>query len=250
MFLIHVAFALVLTAATQVGGVAWLAGLIARGTGPARVLRHAAWFLGFYFGLSVLAWSAAAGFGRVPLPCGDGPVAVQPRALCAMNRHYAAPEVRDLLVAMAEGSGQPIRVLDAGFPLFDGFPLLPHLSHRDGHSVDLALAYEGVEGSPSPFGYWAFAGPRPGEPQPCAGGGGALRWDMDWLQGAIPDRPLDEAAQRDMLAWLAEEGPEHGLRRVLVEPHLPVRLGVESPLFRFQGCGAARHDDHLHLDIR
>ncbi len=184
------------------------------------MLRHAALLLGFHIGLSVVAWSAATGFGRVPLPCEGGPVVVQPRALCAMNRHYAVPEVRDLLVAMAEGSGQPVRVLDAGFPLFDGFPLSPHLSHRDGHSVDVALAYEGAEGRPS-------AAER--DPRPAARCG---------------------APVREACLWLAAEDPAHGLRRVLVEPHLPERLGVESPLFRCQACGVARHDDHLHLEVR
>lgn len=31
--------------------------------------------------------------------------------------------------------------LDANFPFFDGFPLLPHLSHVDGRKRDIAYYY-------------------------------------------------------------------------------------------------------------
>jgi hypothetical protein len=27
-------------------------------------------------------------------------------------------------------------------------------------------------------------------------------------------------------------------------------LGVSSPLLGFQGCRAARHDDHIHIQIK
>ena len=37
--------------------------------------------------------------------------------------------------------------------------------------------------------------------------------------------------------------------RVFLEPHLVRRLGASSPKLRFQGCGAARHDDHIHIEI-
>jgi hypothetical protein len=29
-----------------------------------------------------------------------------------------------------------------------------------------------------------------------------------------------------------------------------LRLGVSSPLLGFQGCRAARHDDHIHIQIK
>ena len=39
--------------------------------------------------------------------------------------------------------------------------------------------------------------------------------------------------------------------KILLEPHLAHRLGVEGrPNIRFQGCRAARHDDHIHVQIR
>jgi hypothetical protein len=37
--------------------------------------------------------------------------------------------------------------------------------------------------------------------------------------------------------------------KILLEPHLRDRLGLTSSKIRFQGCNAARHDDHLHLQL-
>jgi len=56
-------------------------------------------------------------------------------------------------------------------------------------------------------------------------------------------------AGQAMLRWLVEKGPEHGVAKILLEPHMVKRLGVASPLIRFQGCRAARHDDHIHVEV-
>jgi hypothetical protein len=37
---------------------------------------------------------------------------------------------------------------------------------------------------------------------------------------------------------------------VFVEPYLAARLGVTAPAIRFQGCRAARHDDHIHFQVK
>ena len=39
------------------------------------------------------------------------------------------------------------------------------------------------------------------------------------------------------------------LSGLLLEPYLAVRLGVAGPMVRFQGCRAARHDDHVHVEF-
>ena len=39
------------------------------------------------------------------------------------------------------------------------------------------------------------------------------------------------------------------LGRMLLEPHLDQRLGLSDPRLRFQGCRAARHDDHIHIQL-
>ncbi|MFQ1702799.1 hypothetical protein ACJ5NV_19640 [Loktanella agnita] len=124
--------------------------------------------------------------------------------------------------------GTRTRALDGNFPYLDGFPLLPHLSHDDGEKLDLAFFYTDQAGV-----YQA---------------GYSLRWDMPWLQPLLRDWPLDEACTGAMLRWLAAN-PIGEDFKVLVEPHLSERLEVTGAAIRFQGCRAARHDDHLHLQF-
>lgn len=73
---------------------------------------------------------------------------------------------------------------------------------------------------------------------------------MAFLQDLWPDRPLDAERTRAVLRWLVTEGRAHGVERVFIEPYLAARLGVSSPMLGFQGCRAARHDDHIHVQIR
>lgn len=58
-----------------------------------------------------------------------------------------------------------IYFLDANFPFFNGFPLLPHLSHNDGKKLDISLVYETQDGEistkqKSVSGYGVFEGPQ------------------------------------------------------------------------------------------
>ena len=55
---------------------------------------------------------------------------------------------------------------------------------------------------------------------------------------------------REALRWLSNEGQSHGIGKVFVEPHIPASLGISSDVIRFQGCLAARHDDHIHIQLR
>ena len=73
---------------------------------------------------------------------------------------------------------------------------------------------------------------------------------MKALQPLYPDRPLEPERTRTALRWLVTEGQKFGVERVFVEPYLAARLGVSSPLLGFQGCRAARHDDHIHVQIK
>ncbi|WP_316014821.1 hypothetical protein [Roseobacter sp. HKCCA0434] len=233
MAFVHMLIALVLTALTQVGGVAWLAALVARGTGPARALRFAAAFVTLYAGLSVTAWAVAPAFGRVALPCLRGEVRAYHPLYCAANRSYASFE----LAAQLAAAGVPLRTLDAGFPL--PMPMLPHLSHGGGRAVDIALP---LERGALPWGYWAFVQPGADDPQPCTGQDGPLRWDMAALQP--PEVVLDAASfARQVRALLDQD------LTILIEPHLEADLPFESDALRFQGCSAARHDDHIHVRL-
>lgn len=254
---------LLLTALTQVGGLAlWFCVpallFVSRRIGPGRLFLKATAFVGTfsaaYLAATVLAVPLAGFFGRAPLDCGVvGKPAPGPRTLatCLLNRHYVTLPVQQALRSInneiaAKSGGSRIFYLDAGFPFFDWFPMLPHISHADGRKVDLALSYLGRDDSPSPIGYWGFVQPRPGDPQPCDNHAGWLRWDLDWLQPALPRGTLDETGTREVLLQLAAS--PH-VRRIFIEPHLRRRLGVDHAKIRFQGCGAARHDDHIHVEF-
>jgi hypothetical protein len=253
-----------LTILTQVGGVAllvtaWLA----------RLRRWPAWLavLGFVAVYSVTSFVVTPPLakmgGRERLPCvasAIGPYGAVNPLLCVLNRNYASPRANALVSALAAHMAQRypgtvIRYLDAGFPFLDGFPLMPHLSHRDGLKVDLAYYYRGddqrpvLDGAASPIGYWAYEAPRAGEVQPCAGFHGLnLRWDFSALQSRVTRR-ADPERMTAMLAWLTTEGKSYGLRKILIEPHLKQRWAPGADMVRFQGCRAARHDDHLHLEL-
>ncbi|MEM8591834.1 MAG: hypothetical protein AAGF13_04840 [Pseudomonadota bacterium] len=69
---------------------------------------------------------------------------------------------------------------------------------------------------------------------------------MDWLQSLLPAYELDDARMREALLWLAKDTR---VSKILVEPHITERLGIAHPKIRFQGCRAARHDDHIHFQL-
>jgi len=262
---------LLLTLLTQVGGVLlwlWLpvADLLVRTVPGPRLWRRfiaAGLFVPVYLlVVLVVVPPLAAPFGRVPLPCGSpsdaayGPLTI---ATCLLNRHYATPEARSALATTAgrlarTAPGRRISYLDSGFPFLAGFPMLPHLSHGDGRKIDLALLYVNPASglptpgrAPSPIGYCGYVQPGPGAPRPCEGAVSWRRWDFPWLQKWLPHLRLDEHATAALLSDLAAS-PR--VFRVFVEPHLQARLGIAHPKVRFQGCEAARHDDHIHVEFR
>lgn len=257
-----------LTLLTQIGGVvlivAWLAvrALADRVGRTTRRLMTLSVFPSLYLVATLaIVPNVAPAFGRVPLPCAWSPGALRGASpvYCLLNRHYVVPHLHGLasdlaLATRAAHPGTSTMTLDASFPFLDGMPLLPHLSHDDGRELDLAFHY-GTPSKPvpppSPIGYFGFQQPRPGDPRPCSRRARllTLRWDLQWLQDLLPQRRFDDARNRFTLAWLADKGREYGLEKILLEPHLQARLGVDSDRVRFQGCHAARHDDHLHLQV-
>lgn len=190
--------------------------------------------------------------GLVPLPC----QAASPRPVndgFCHGRNYVTPKARQVILDAAAAMagrypGFVLWYMDASGP--DGRrPFPPHLSHGDGREVDLALAYDGKGGvplarPPTASGYFANISPRPGDPLPCKGKLAPMR---------VADPPanvawkLDEARTRDLALTLVRD-PR--VRRIFLEPHLKLRLGLGAePKIRFQGCWAARHDDHIHVDV-
>ncbi len=255
------------TALTQIGGAAYLLAQVIRWGRPSEPFIGL--FFSLYLGMSLLAVYVAPVFGRVPLPCfesSSSPLVSASPLFCALNRHYVTAETREMLdslsIAVAtEHPGALTMTLDASFPFLDGFPLLPHLSHDDGEKVDLAFYYRGETGgysrgaSRSPLGYWAFEEPRAGDHLPCEGRQRwpSFRWDMRWLQPIMEqDLIVDAPRMRTALRWLETDGARFRFGKVFIEPHLADRFGVEpgSDVIRFQGCRAARHDDHLHIQLR
>lgn len=198
----------------------------------------------------------AACFGRVPLPCVSGTLQSRSWIFCAANRHYTTPELRSAAqeIADAVASASPdthVSYMDGGFP-FAGLPMLPHLSHADGRKLDLALFYldgrgRRLEVGGSPIGYFGYVGPTDARSAACPDRWFDLRWDLAPLQRWLMSDELDRTRTR-RLASTAARHPAIG--KVLMEPHLRRSLGVASARIRFQGCDAARHDDHIHVQLR
>lgn len=244
-YLFHAAIFVCLTVLTQLGGLAWLAAQLFR-------WRLAA-FLLIYGAMTLAAqWSTPLS-GRVPLSCRTGAnLQVQSLFYCAANRNFVSVELNEVLEDAAEVvdemyPGTKTLVLDANFPFLTGFPLLPHLSHDDGDKVDLALFYRDQSGylvgkTRSPIGYFAFEAGETG----CAGRWPTLRWDLLALQGFWPDYAVEPARTVFLLETLARD---RRVGKMFVEPSLQKSLGVADAKIRFQGCRAARHDDHIHLQL-
>lgn len=261
----HGVAVLSLTMLTQIGGVAWLLALSLRWALPSpRRWVFLIFFAGVYLAATLITHQVAPLFGRVPLPCfTSASLMVRTPLYCALNRNYVTPELASAANAYADHMaetfpGTATLALDANFPFVTGFPLMPHLSHDDGRKLDLALYYEDSDGNfrngetRSPIGYFAFQQPVAGALQPCADRGRliTLRWDLNWLQPVFSDWDIEPARMKETLRWLSTEGRGHGIEKVFIEPHVPARLGVSSDIIRFQGCNAARHDDHIHIQVR
>lgn len=234
-----------LTLFSQLGGIAWLIALLFRRRIPV--------FVTAYVALALGALWVAPMLGRVPLPCLTGEaLRVQSPVFCALNRQYVTPELRDVLTDYAEAMAQAhpgtqTRILDANFPFVAGFPLLPHLSHNDGRKVDLAFYYTDTEGylagtARSRLGYFAFED----GPTDCPAVTLSLRWNMVWLQGLWPEYALDDTRMKTGLELLSADSR---VSKIFIEPNLKARFAPDSSKIRFQGCRAARHDDHIHFQL-
>lgn len=260
----HLLAILCLTVLTQIGGLVWLLALLLRRWLPGRRASLLA-FLLLYAVATFVTQQLAPLAGRVALPClaaSDATLSVRSPIFCALNRSYVTPDMALAAQAYADHMAQAFPgtktlALDANFPFLSGFPLLPHLSHDDGRKLDLAFYYRDRDGgfrngeTRSPLGYFAFQQPVAGAPQPCASRRRwlTLRWDMTWLQGVFPDWELEPLRMREALRWLANEGAGKGIDKIFVEPHVAAATGISSSRIRFQGCRAARHDDHIHIQL-
>ena len=266
--ILNVMLFLLLTLTTQVGGIVWLLyNWILRKPINAMVNRknnrwlHLCLALGFYLLVisTITPWLAAMG-GRVPLPVFGIPTkkllpANYWTVLC--NRHYVTPRLLAMLEKVAHQMPQdtPLFYLDANFPFFKGFPLIPHLSHDDGKKVDLSFAYyeqngDRLHGSPNWLGYGYVEEAQNGElsmAKECAQKGFWQYGLLAHLIGVKPGRFLfDSATTKQIISLIAQQKE---VEKIFLEPHLKSRLGLVSNKIRFHGCHAVRHDDHIHVQI-
>lgn len=242
----HAVWVLALTVVTQVGGVAWLIAVLFRWRWCVFGLAYGA--------LWVAAMLVAPMTGRQALPCFGDTLRMQSAFYCATLRHFVTPELAQVAqdaaeVVAREFPGTVTLALDGGHPFGQGWPLLPHLSHNDGRKLDFAFYYRDAQGAylpgkaRAPLGYFAF---ETLDVQNCPAVWPSLRWNLAWAQGLWPDRPLDAPRTRALIAALVADGR---VGKVFVEPPLLDRLGMADPKLRFQGCRAARHDDHIHAQL-
>jgi len=174
-----------------------------------------------------------------------------------LNRNYVEMPLDNLLRELTFKTSSDIHYLDANFPFFDGFPLLPHLSHNDGKKLDLSLVYETVEGvisdkQKSFSGYGVFEVPQTGEPDQISRCKDAGYFQYDYPKyltfGSIND---DLRFSEKGTKSLIEEILRYKIiEKVFIEPHLKQRLRLDHPKIRYHGCGAVRHDDHIHIQIK
>lgn len=201
-------------------------------------------------------------FGRVRLTTLDNAV-LRPHSVwySVLNRDYAIPKLSDAAqrVALRLHETSPdaiIYFLDAGFP-FGGMPLLPHLSHGNGHQLDVTFFYldknqQVTNQKPSSSGYGAYEQPHVGEAQTaeyCKEKAKNKFYDFaqNLTFGTRKGMTFDPDRTKQLIQYFAQDP---AVRRIWLEPHLTKRLNFKGlDNIRPAGCHAARHDDHFHVQV-
>lgn len=255
-----ISFAL-LTVITQIGGLVLLGSLfvIRRFKITKWTLKFAA-FIALYL---ITTWlfipPIARFFGREKV-AHVGSISPVNYMTVFLNRNYVRSELNTVLQHSDKklaASGIHIKYLDAGFPFIDGFPLLPHLSHNDGKKLDISLIYQQPSGEisnekKSLSGYGVFEEPIAGEfnqTDECKRRG-YFQYDFPKYMtfGKVNDDLVySNKGTRQLMEALLKNSQ---LGKVFIEPHLRERLKLVDQRIRFQGCGAVRHDDHIHIQLK
>lgn len=268
---VHILIAIILTALTQIGGMIWLVNICFYRFINIKLhhpivnksVKLLSFFLLYLLFSFVILPPIAKRFNRVPLPVTKQDH-IQPLNImtCVLNRHWVRTELRDVISKAAtemnnRHPGSVTNYLDANFPLFNGFPLIPHLSHNDGKKLDIAFFYtDAITGkevgtTPSFIGYGISEEAGPGEldiSNDCRKQG---FWQYSLMRNLMPQSrkssfKFDSGRTRTFLEFCASE---KGVGKIFIEPHLKTRMGLRSSKIRFHGCQAVRHDDHIHLQI-
>jgi hypothetical protein len=260
----------ILTVLTQVGGAIYFLSLLTYPMINRKVDNQLARF-GFKVGSFVVLYAIctfiavpviARRYDRVPLPLFETN-GLKPRTAwtCILNRNYVRSSLRATTFNVAQKMqklypGAVVNYLDASFPIGRNFPLLPHLSHGDGRKVDIAFHYIDASTNlpstttPSFDGYGVYEGPRANEFDQQS----ICQQQGYWQGGIFPGKEndhktflFDEARTKALTNYFASEP---ATEKIFIEPHLETRLGLPNPKVRFQGCHAARHDDHIHVQVK
>lgn len=175
------------------------------------------------------------------------------------NRNYVVPSLNETLIEIQKGvakEGITVLFLDANFPFFNGFPLIPHLSHNDGKKIYLAFVYEYADKGysdeqKSRSGYGVFEVPSKGEVNQVKNCIRLGYWQYDltkWLTfGKVNgDLNFSNEGTKKLVTSLVKNSR---VEKIFLEPHLVNRLKLESWKIRYHGCRAVRHDDHIHFQV-
>lgn len=259
---IHFFIVSLLTITTQIGGIIYLLTifLIKKSKARYRLKRILLFLLLYFLTTFLIVPKIAPIFGRVKIENNKNLKAHNLiTEIC--NRNYVNLKLNSILKEVSINlntnfPGIKLIYLDANFPFFDGFPLLPHLSHNDGKKIDLSFIYEDennriVNLKPSNSGYGIFVKPIKKEINQtniCIKNG---YWQYDFTKhltfGSCKlNLKISEKATQKLIQILLEKP---STSKIFIEPHLKTRLKLTNSKIRFHGCQAVRHDDHIHLQI-
>ena len=258
--ILHIILFILLTVVTQTGGLVYLATILfSRNKAVFNWLNRVGLFVLLYLITTfMIVPLVAPQFGREPITKN---ALIKPVTFFTdlTNRNYVTPELNKLLRKTAinfekKFPGIQTRYLDANFPFFDGFPLIPHLSHGDGKKIDLAFLYEAngdlTNKKRSLTGYGIFVEPRKNETQTTTAckSKGFPKYDYNKFFGISINKHVT-FSQKGTKVLIEEILSDQRIQKIFIEPHLKDRLRLNDERIRFHGCQSVRHDDHIHIQI-
>lgn len=247
----HILIITILTALTQIGGFVWIITIV--------LSKAKNWKKRYAFPLIYLVFNIiivppiASYFGRVQLPLFSNNLEPKNWFYPLAFRNYVTPELKEILLKSSQKSGIRITYLDANFPFYNGFPLLPHLSHNDGKKIDLSFMYLDKTGKatnkkPSFSGYGVFINSNNQTAKNCIDN---VYWQYDFTKhltfGTNKELTFDESSTKKLIQHLLSHSET---QKIFIEPYLKSNLNLQDSRIRFHGCQAVRHDDHIHLQIK
>ena len=257
-FFFRVFLFLILTVLTQIGGLVYALALLVSRLFQFKY-KNSLCFIALYllFTFGIIPWLAPL-FGREKV---NHTNVIQPTNYITvlLNRNYVVPSLNKVLSKVSDEvqeQGVQLNYLDANFPFYNGFPLLPHLSHNDGKKIDLSLVYQNSKGQISKhqksfLGYGVFVEPLSIEydqTEVCKNLG-YFQYDYPKylsLGRLNQELQFSEKGTRQLVQSFLKQ-PQVG--KLFIEPHLKTRLNLRSSKVRFHGCRAVRHDDHIHVQL-